>query len=240
MIRKWFNQKTLFAFILISMVLSTVFVIIRIIMAPSVAPAGEIGLRVKSDYTLMLLQCVAGTLALMLPSFIAKRLNIVIPSFMMIAYAIFLYCGVYLGEVRSFYYVVPHWDTILHTFSGFMLGALGFTLITFINKTDRFPLVLTPFFVAIFTFGFAVAIGVIWEIYEYSIDYFFHTNMQKFALEDGTQLIGQHALADTMKDLIVDCIGALVFSVIGYIAVKRDSKLKEKLALKVIKKRAEV
>lgn len=186
MIRKWFNQKTLFAFILISMVLSTVFVIIRIIMAPSVAPAGEIGLRVKSDYTLMLLQCVAGTLALMLPSFIAKRLNIVIPSFMMIAYAIFLYCGVYLGEVRSFYYVVPHWDTILHTFSGFMLGALGFTLITFINKTDRFPLVLTPFFVAIFTFGFAVAIGVIWEIYEYSIDYFFHTNMQKFALEDGT------------------------------------------------------
>ena len=121
-----------------------------------------------------------------------------------------------------------------------MLGALGFTLITFINNTDRFPLVLTPFFVAIFTFGFAVAIGVIWEIYEYSIDYFFHTNMQKFALEDGTQLIGQHALADTMKDLIVDCIGALVFSVIGYIAVKRDSKLKEKLALKVIKKRAEV
>lgn len=81
---------------------------------------------------------------------------------------------------------------------------------------------------------------MIWEIYEYSIDYFFHTNMQKFALEDGTQLIGQHALADTMKDLIVDCIGALVFSVIGYIAVKRDSKLKEKLALKVIKKRAEV
>lgn len=239
MIKKWFNQKTLFAFIFISMVLSTVFVIIRIILAPSVAPAGELGVRVKSDYTLMLLQCVAGTLALMLPSFIAKRLNIVIPSFMMIAYAVFLYCGVYLGEVRSFYYVVPHWDTILHTFSGFMLGALGFTLISYINKTDRIPLVLTPFFVAVFTFCFAVSIGVIWEIYEFSIDYFFHTNMQKFALEDGTQLIGQSALFDTMKDLIVDCIGALVFSVIGYFAVKHDSKLKEKLALKAVKKSEE-
>jgi len=214
------------------MVLSTVYVVVNIIIAPTIADPGEVGVRVKSDYSLMLLQCIAGTLALLLPSFIAHRLKIVLPSGMLVAYAVFLYCGVYLGEVRLFYYNVPHWDTILHAFSGVMLGALGFTLISFLNKTDRIPVILSPLFVAIFTFCFAVALGVIWEIYEFTIDSLFATNMQKFALEDGTQLIGQVALMDTMKDLIVDSIGAFVMSVIGYISLKDKKGWLERLQIR--------
>ena len=229
MFKRIFNKQILFSFIFISMVFSTVFVAIRIIYSPTVADLGEIGVRVKGDYTLMLIQCIAGTLALLLPSFISKRLNIVIPSGMIIAYAIFLYCAVYLGEVRSFYYKVPHWDTILHTFSGAMLGALGLTLISFLNNTDKIPVAISPLFVAIFTFCFAASLGVIWEIYEFSIDCFFHTNMQKYALENGIQLIGQSALMDTMKDLIVDCIGALIFSIFGYYSLKRQRGWHDKL-----------
>jgi hypothetical protein len=52
------------------------------------------------------------------------------------------------------------------------------------------------------------------------MDSFLKTNMQKFALETGEPLIGQAALADTMKDLIVTAIGAFVVSVIGYIALR--------------------
>ena len=44
--------------------------------------------------------------------------------------------------------------------------------------------------------------------------------MQKFATQSGEQLIGRAALDDTMKDLIVDCIGALVISIAGYISLK--------------------
>ena len=232
MIKKIFNQRTLFGFILITMALSTVYVAVRIIIAPTIADPGDIGVRVKGDYSLMLIQCIAGTLALFMPSFIAHRLKIVLPSSMIVAYAVFLYCGVYLGEVRSFYYNVPHWDTILHAFSGTMLSALGFTLISFLNNTDRIPMTLSPLFVAIFTFCFAVALGVVWEIYEFAIDSLFVANMQKFALEDGTWLIGQAALMDTMKDLIVDCIGALVFSIIGYISLKYQKALPDKLTIK--------
>ena len=219
-IKKIFNQKTLFGFIFITMVLSNIFVSVRIFHAPTVAGPGELNVRVKGDYTLMLLQCIFGTLALLLPSFIEKRFKIVIPSGVIVAYAVFLYCAIYLGEVRSFYYSVPYWDTILHTFSGAMLGALGLTLISFLNKTDRIPVYLSPLFVAIFTFCFAVALGVVWEIYEFTIDSLFLTNMQKYALENGTPLIGRAALVDTMKDLIVDCIGALAFSIFGYISLK--------------------
>ena len=220
MLKKIFNRKTLFGFIFFTMAFSSIYLVVRIIVAPAVVDHGEVGARAKSDYIFMLVQCIGGMFALMLPSLIARRLKIVIPSAMIAAYAIFLYCAVYLGEVHLFFYKVHHWDVILHSFSGFMLGALGLTLINFLNKTDRIPMSLAPLFVAIFTFCFAVTLGVIWEIYEFSVDYFFHTNMQKFALEDGTQLIGQAALMDTMKDLIVDCVGALVFSIFGYISLK--------------------
>ena len=61
---------------------------------------------------------------------------------------------------------------------------------------------LSPFFIAFFAFCFALAFGVVWEIYEYTVDSVAALNMQKYALEDGTLLVGREALADTMEDLI--------------------------------------
>ena len=232
MLKKIFNQKTLYGFILSTMVLSALYVAVRIVNAPSVADTGEVGVRVKGDYTLMLIQCIAGTLAMLLPSFVAKRFRIIIPSGMIVAYALFLFCSVYLGEMRSFFINVPHWDTILHTFSGAMLGALGLAIISFANKTDKIPVILSPVFVAMFTFCFAVALGTIWEVYEFAIDCFFKTDMQKYALESGVPLVGQAALLDTMKDLIVDCVGALAFSIYGYLSLKREKDWITKLVIK--------
>ena len=100
--------------------------------------------------------------------------------------------------------------------SGAMLGALGFSLISILNNTKSINVQLSPFFVSLFAFCFSVAIGAIWEIYEYAVDSLLSLNMQKFRLADGTPLIGQNALADTMKDIIVDTISALVISVAGY------------------------
>ena len=71
------------------------------------------------------------------------------------------------------------------------------------------PVSMSPAFVALFTFCFALALDVLWEIYEFTVDALFQTNMQKYALEGGEALAGQAALQDTMGDLIVDFIGAL-------------------------------
>ena len=43
--------------------------------------------------------------------------------------------------------------------------------------------------------------------------------MQKFNFENGTSMIGRTALVDTMEDLIVDAIGAVIMSTIGYISL---------------------
>lgn len=57
-------------------------------------------------------------------------------------------------------------------------------------------------------FSYAVSIGAVWEVFEFSMDQFFGTNMQK----DG--------LMDTRYDLIIDIIGAAFGATAGYIFLK--------------------
>ena len=233
--KKIFNVRNLLWFILFTFAISVVFVTIRIILAPSVAPTSDVPVRVKGDYVLMLLQCCVGLIAMLIPRVLIRRIQLNVPTAMLVVYAVFLYCAIYLGEVRNFYFIVPQWDTILHIFSGAALGALGFSIVSILNKSETFHLSLSPVFVALFAFGFAVSLGVIWEIYEFAADSILKTNMQKFALESGEKLIGQAALADTMKDLIVDMIGAFVVSIIGYVSMKYENGWLERLQLKSTK-----
>lgn len=228
-------QKGISIFVLCTLIIAAVSTVIIMSFAPSEPDPAQPHTRLRSDYVLMLLQCIIGIFAMLLPSILKKRMNLVIPSNMMLLFTIFLYCAIYLGEVKSFYYQVSHWDTILHTFSGAMLGALGFSFVTFLNKTERVPLNLSPLFVAAFAFCFAIMLGVVWEIYEFTADSLLATNMQKFALESGQPLVGREALSDTMKDLIVDMIGAFVMSAIGYISLKYKKGWVEKLLLKIKK-----
>ena len=64
-------------------------------------------------------------------------------------------------------------------------------------------------------------IGALWEIYEFTGDGLFGLNMQKYMLENGTQLVGRAALGDTMKDIIVDVLGSLLASVIGFFSIRK-------------------
>lgn len=206
----------------IALFLSIIYIIIKMVNAPSVINENDVYEKVKSDYALMLLQCISGIIVMFIPSAVERRLRIDIPNKMEVMYFIFLYCAIYLGEVRNFYYTIPYWDSILHAFSGAMLGALGFSFVSYFNDMEVLETHLSPFFVALFAFCFALSAGAVWEIYEFSVDSMFGTNMQKFILADGTVLIGQAALRDTMKDLIVDALSALAVTVIGYYSVKNS------------------
>ena len=213
-------KKLIGVLLFLSLLFSIGYAVACMIRSPSVAPAEDPHAKVKSDYTLMLVQCLMAIVVMFLPSALERRFRLDIPNYMVVLYFAFLYCAVYLGEVRNFYYVVPHWDTILHGFSGAMLGALGFVLVNLLNDAPNVKMSLSPGFVAFFAFCFALACGAVWEIYEYLMDGLLHMNMQHFAVEDGTPLLGRAALLDTMKDLIVDALGALVIAVIGYFPLR--------------------
>ena len=203
-----------------TLVVSIIFSIYKIITVSGHESINNFDSYDKSDYVLMLIQCILGIVVIGLPSLLERKFSFEIPNSMSIAYFIFLFCAIYLGEVRQFYYLIPGWDDILHCFSGAMLGAFGFTLVIILNDSKRVKVELNPYFICLFAFCFALASGAIWEIYEFMGDSIFGLNMQKFRLEDGSLLIGANALKDTMHDLIIDTLGALVVVVSGLINIK--------------------
>lgn len=214
-------RKVTGALLFLSLIASIVYIVVMFIISPGGITSPDTPDHVKGDYALMLLQCILGLVVMMLPSVIERKWSITIPNFMYVLYFVFLYCAIYLGEVRNFYYAIPYWDLILHAFSGAMLGALGFTIVIMLNDTKGINLHMSPFFASVFAFCFALTIGAIWEIYEYVIDSTLGLNMQKYMLKDGTQLVGRAALNDTMEDIIVDAVSALIITIFGYIYVRR-------------------
>ena len=204
--------------------------------------------------------CALSLVLLVLPSIISKKMKIVLPSTLEIIILLFVYAAEILGEINSFYVRVPHWDTMLHTINGFLCAAIGFALVDMMNRNDRFSFQLSPLYLAIVSFCFSMTVGVLWEFFEFSGDYFLGMDMQKDTvvnaihsvnmdptltntvvhIRDITETILVHSdgsqealglggyldigIIDTMKDLFVNFIGAVVFSVIGYFYVKEKGK----------------
>lgn len=146
----------------------------------------------------------------LVPLLLARRFHVRIPAeFQMLAIA-FVFASLFLGEVHDYYGRFWWWDIALHTTSGFLLGIIGFLLVYVLNESEHIHLQMRPGFVAFFAFLFALGMGALWEIFEFSMDNLLGMNMQKAMLGD------ESGLTDTMFDLVVDAIGALVISVLGY------------------------
>ena len=211
--------KVLYILVTVSFIIPIVYLILRMIFGGG--SQSDAGYHSDSDYLLMLMQCILGLITIHLPSILERKLRFELPSLLYTFYIIFLYCAIFLGEVRSFYYLVPQWDTVCHFCSSMMMGFFGLMVVTILNRDKHLSVSLSPFFVCLFAFCFSVTLGSIWEIYEFAADGLFGMNMQKFMLVDGTLLVGHAALADTMKDIIVDVLGSLLASVIGYFSIRK-------------------
>ena len=166
------------------------------------------------------------TLALtFLPDYIEHK-NIHLPHLLEIFIVIFIFAGIFLSVRFELYYNVFWWDDVLHTLSGVIIGFLGFIIIYKINS--KYSMDISPLLVAVFAFTFAITMGVLWEIFEFAIDWVFGTTMQSWDLPHNTTLIGRafqgSGLRDTMSDLIVNSLGAFLTSVICYFLYKREKK----------------
>lgn len=197
-------------------------------------------------------------LLLLIPPLLEKGFHVDIPTTLEILAYIFVFCAEILGEIGNYYVRFPFWDTMLHTFNGFMFAAFGFCLVDIFNKSKRFRFELSPLFLALVAFCFSMTIGVLWEFLECSADLLLKTDMQKDTFVKGFGTVslpnelGQKVtqvrdivtttvetadgrvitmqgyldigLLDTVKDLFVNFIGAVVFSVIGYVYVRRRGR----------------
>lgn len=150
----------------------------------------------------------AWTLALTLVPFALPNLiGVRLPDGFIVAIALFLLGTIFLGEMADFYERFWWWDMMLHGGSAIGLGLAGVILMLILLKGNR--MTAAPLIVSIFAFSFAVATGVLWEIYEFAMDQLFGMNMQK------------SGLVDTMWDLIIDCVGAAAGAGAGYVYLTR-------------------
>ena len=208
--------------------------------------------------------CVLSLVLFAMPLLIERSLAIDIPPLMEAIIYCFIYAAEILGEINSFYTLIPGWDTMLHTINGFLVAAVGFCLVDLFDRSERFSFKLSPLFLAIVAFCFSMTVGVLWEFFEFGADQFFGTDMQKDFIvqqvnsvtlnpsglnevvhvpieslvvngEDWMEFPGGYVdigLIDTMKDLQVNFIGAVAFSLIGFFYVK--SRGKSRLAASLI------
>jgi len=150
------------------------------------------------------------------PVVLGERLQVNIPPEFQVLAIMFVFASLFLGEVRDFYGRIWWWDIAMHTASGLLLGILGFLLVYVLNENKRVDVHLHPRFVALFAFVFALAVGALWEIFEFGMDQVVGTNMQKPMFGDPS------GLTDTMWDLMVDTFGASCISILGWWYMKRE------------------
>lgn len=152
----------------------------------------------------------------LLPSVLARDLDLFIPPELEILAIGFVFAAVFLGETHDYYGRFWWWDILLHATSGGLLGVFGFLLVFVLSANPRIDLHMRPGFVALFAFCFSVAVGTIWEIFEFAMDEIVGTTMQKPMFDDPS------GLTDTMWDLIVDVAGAFLVAVLGYRSMSRE------------------
>ena len=121
-----------------------------------------------------------------IPEFIEYKFRAVLPVEFDFAIALFIFLSVFLGEVGDVY------ERFLWLYI----------------KVQQGKIESSPKIQGLIIFCVAVALGAIWEIFEFMMDQFFGFNMQK------------SGLVDTMWDLIVNTIGALAIASIGVLYIK--------------------
>lgn len=123
--------------------------------------------------------CLLTLLLLVGPSIAQITLRVELPSTLEIIILLFVYAAEILGEIRQFYEVFPHWDTILHTLNGFLAAAIGFSLVELLNRNQKLVFQLSPFFTALVALCFSMTVGIVWEFFEFMMDMVFGLDMQK-------------------------------------------------------------
>jgi len=206
----------------------------------------------RSDYESFYL-CILTILLLLLPSIIKAHFRIELPQTLEIIIYCFIFSAEILGELDSFYTLIPIWDTVLHTINGFLAAAIGYSMVILLNNDNKVAFNLSPLYLSLVAFCFSMTIGVLWEFGEFFLDVFFNIDAQKdtiihninsvllnpTGLNDVVRIYNIDSVAvngvdlgingyldigllDTMNDLFVNFIGAVLFSIYGYYYAKSN------------------
>lgn len=123
--------------------------------------------------------------------------------------ALWITAAVFLHSMGSaaLYSQIPWWDHLTHAMSASLIAGAGYTTARAIDLHSE-EIEIPHRFAFVYILVVVLAFGVIWELFEYSLDL--------IAASTGvTMPLAQHGLDDTVRDLMFNSVGALVVAVFG-------------------------
>lgn len=124
-----------------------------------------------------------------------------------------IFISIFLGTILNFYRFIPNFDFWLHMFFGLLGSVLAFPLIRFFFDKNNMKIKnVSPSFIIFIAFCFSSTCGLLWEIYEFSVDHLFNLSTQN------------NSLLDTMTDIIANTIGAIIYCSAYYLKNKKQAK----------------
>lgn len=135
-----------------------------------------------------------------IPSILRRDLKLMLPVELNFWIVLALFLHVF-GGVSGFYDNVPGWDHITHALSSSLIAALGFIVVVMVDQYVR-SIFLPRRFLGLFIVVFTMAMGVLWELMEFSIDMWTGSRMQ-------------YSLDDTMLDLFFDGVAGIAVAAVG-------------------------
>ena len=189
------------------------------------------------DYILILL-CM---IAISLPLYFEKKTGFSLAGPIYVITIIYG-CGNIFGVIFALFGSTVWFDKIMHGFAGFLFAALGYYHLAYDNKG------MSRLNKNVFAFSFSMTVSVIWEMIEFTCDRLFNLDMQMDSFITGihTHIISDDlrrmvhinnisdvvvngqtlagyidiGLLDTMYDLIMGAIGALIL--VLYTSIDKD------------------
>ena len=204
---------------------------------------------------IIMVATISSMIGILGPFIVEKILKIKFSIIVDIGVGVALLLSVFFGECLQFYYKISSYDKFLHFFGTMMFSMFGYSIAKyFLKKSNNGNHQLL--FSLIFGFFFAIAIEAMWEIYEFSFDTIFGTNMQKYIPDEFLDCINesgdytcsiseigefyktkeghQYAAIDTMYDIVCDTLGSLCGVLICNLVFKYKPALQDKIIYKPI------
>ncbi len=139
-----------------------------------------------------------------LPKIFKKFLKIDLPANFEIIVIMFIYGLLIFLESTGIYYQFIWFNFLIKLAAAIALGFVGLAVMYALYKSERIRG--SPVMISFFSFCFAIALGTLWEFFEFSLDKIFGFSL--------------HIPEDTMTDIATYMLGAFLVSSAGYMYIK--------------------
>lgn len=148
------------------------------------------------------------SIAVIIPD-VLNKLKISIKTNIELLYLILIFLSFTLGRIYNLYETISWFDTLVHFMSGKLTFIFGLIILKEFKKYDK-----KISFNILFSVMMTISLATLWELTEFGIDKLLNIDMQD-AVKTGVD--------DTMKDIIVAIISALLV-IISYVYETKKNK----------------